>query len=202
MIRAFLFDIGKVLLNFDYQQAVDHVRARSPLSAEEIRTAISQFHAPLETGVMSTDTFLAEAVEATQFGGTTAEFAAVYCDIFHLNQPMWDLVEMLWGNYPLYLFSNTSDLHWNFISEKFPQFGHFTDGVLSMRVGAMKPDRAIYEAATALANLRAEEMFYIDDLPANIDAGRALGFNTHLYHGSNHGGLLADLRAAGVNAVS
>ena len=104
MIKAFLFDIGKVLLNFDYQQAVDHVRAKSPLSSEQIRTAIGQFHIPLETGSITTGSFLEQAVQATQYGGAAEEFAAGYCDIFTLNQPMWELVDALRKNFPLYLF--------------------------------------------------------------------------------------------------
>ena len=193
MIKTFLFDIGKVLLNFDYQQAVDHVRAKSPLSSEQIRAAIGQFHAPLETGAMSTGTFLEQAMEATQYGGTAGEFAAGYCDIFALNQPMWELVDALRVNYPLYLFSNTSDLHWDFIQAKFPQFESFTDGVFSMRVKAMKPDRAIYDAALGLTGADAGEIFYIDDRAANIEAARALGFHTHLYDPSAHEALIAAL---------
>ena len=198
MIQAFLFDIGKVLLNFDYQQAVDHVRAKSPLSSEQIRTAIGQFHTPLETGAISTGTFLEQAIQATQYGGAAEEFAAGYCDIFTLNQPMWELVDALRKNFPLYLFSNTSDLHWDFIQAKFPQFAGFTDGVFSMRVKAMKPERAIYEAALVLTEAEAGELFYIDDLAANIDAARALGFHTHLYESSAHDDLLASLATAGI----
>ena len=198
MIKAFLFDIGKVLLNFDYQQAVDHVRAKSSLSGEQIRAAIGQFHAPLETGAISTGTFLEQAIEATSYSGSPEEFAAGYCDIFTPNQPMWELVDALQANYPLYLFSNTSDLHWDFIRAKFPQFESFSDGVFSMRVKAMKPDPAIYDAALELTKVEAGEIFYIDDLAANIDAARVLGFHTHLYIPGAHEALIAALAKAGL----
>ena len=69
-------------------------------------------------------------------------------------------------------------------------------GVFSMRVRAMKPDRAIYDAALGLTGADAGEIFYIDDLAANIEAARALGFHTHLYDPSAHESLIAALATA------
>ncbi len=54
-----------------------------------------------------------------------------------------------------------------------PLFDHVT---LSSDVGALKPHRAIYEAALAGAGARADASLFIDDLAANVDAARALGF--------------------------
>ncbi len=193
MIKAFLFDIGNVLVKFDHAPAVSKIQAHSDATAEEIRNVVTGLIEPLETGRMSSAEFLQQAITGTRYGGTTEDFAAAYCDIFQLNEPMWELVTRLAPRYPLYLFSNTSELHLEFLLQQFPQMSFFKDGIYSMRVGAMKPEPAIFTAALELLQVNPDEIFYIDDLPANIAAGQAHGFQTHRYLWQQHEALLPEI---------
>lgn len=199
MMKAFLFDIGRVLLNFDFQRAAMQMQAHSPCSADVIWKQVESLHVPLETGLISTEAFVSQAMSAIEYRGTADQFAASFCDIFTRNDSMWQLVKRLRHQFPLYLFSNTSELHWQYLQAHFPEFAWFTDGVFSMRARAMKPDRAIYEAAHQLLAVPPEEVFYLDDLPANIAAGQAFGFQTHLYSATDHAQLLAALEVRGLS---
>jgi HAD superfamily hydrolase (TIGR01509 family) len=87
---------------------------------------------------------------------------------------------------PVYLFSNTSELHETYLFRRFPGFTQFTGGFYSWRLGAMKPGPGMYQAALTTLGLRGEEIAYIDDLPANIATGRSFGFHSLQYDRSRH----------------
>lgn len=193
MIKAFLFDIGNVLVRFDHSRAVEQIQRKSEATAEQIRGVVESMISPLETGSLSTEDFLQQAVEGMGFQGTTNEFAEIYCSIFIPHDPMGELVQKLHGRYPLYLFSNTSELHLAHLRQNYPVFEAFTDGVFSMRVKSMKPDRKIYEAAAELMQVKPHEVFYIDDLPANTKQGAEFGFHAHTYDWREHGRLVAEV---------
>jgi glucose-1-phosphatase len=193
MIKAFLFDIGNVLVKFDHAPAIAKLQAHCGATAEVIREAVTGLINPLETGEISSAEFVQQAMQQIGYRATADEFAAAYCDIFLLNEPMWELVTTLAERFPLYLFSNTSDLHLDFLNERFPQMAMFTDGIYSMRVGAMKPMPEIYQAALDLLQVAPEEIFYIDDLEPNIVEGQKHGFQTHRYLWQQHEALLAEV---------
>ena len=100
---------------------------------------------------------------------------------------MENAVASLVENYPLYLFSNTSELHERRLLRDYRFFRHFRGGIFSWRAGAMKPDDAIYEQAIALTGCRPERIGYIDDLPANVATGQRRGLITHHYDAAAHG---------------
>jgi len=52
---------------------------------------------------------------------------------------------------------------------------------LSFEIGAMKPDLTIYQRAAALAGVQPEEIFYCDDVEANVLGARAAGFDAVQY---------------------
>ena len=193
MIKAFLFDIGNVLVRFDHSRAVEQIQRKSDATAEQIRGVVEAMIAPLETGLLGTEDFLQQAVEGMGFKGTTDEFAEIYCSIFIPHNPMGALVQQLQERYPLYLFSNTSELHLEHLLQNYPVFEAFTDGVFSMRVKSMKPERKIYEAAAELMQVAPHEVFYIDDLPANTQQGAEFGFHAHTYDWREHERLVAEV---------
>ncbi|GAA3884644.1 hypothetical protein GCM10022243_56830 [Saccharothrix violaceirubra] len=51
--------------------------------------------------------------------------------------------------------------------------------VISARVGLRKPDRAIFDHTLDLVGLPADRCVFVDDMPANVDAARALGLHAH-----------------------
>jgi FMN phosphatase YigB (HAD superfamily) len=53
--------------------------------------------------------------------------------------------------------------------------------VISGDVGSRKPDQAIYQELISQTGVAAENMIFVDDRPKNLDAARALGFQTVLF---------------------
>jgi FMN phosphatase YigB (HAD superfamily) len=199
MAPTFLFDIGNVILKFDFSPAVQELAKRSTRTGEDVLKPIENIKCQLESGQMDDDSFITEAIDILGFEGTREEFAHIWCDIFQLNPPMAALIEKLSAaGHDLFLLSNTSGLHIDYILATFPVFAHFKDGVYSHAVRSEKPGPEIYQIAIDQFGLTPQDTIYIDDLPANISAGEKAGLEAHHYDLDDHEALLARLRARDV----
>lgn len=199
MIQTFLFDIGGVLLKFDFRKALRALAAQSAIHDEdEVLHAVEGIKARYEDGEIPRSVFLDNVKEILRYQGTHDELVCAWEDIFEENTPMIQLVERLKGIKPLYLLSNTSDIHHEFVFARYPVFQHFTGGTYSYHVRASKPHKEIYVKACAAGGFTPETTFFIDDLPANIQTARELGFHSHQYDYRNHDALLKALEAVGI----
>ena len=197
-VRAFLFDIGNVLLKFDFTICLKALAAQSDLGDPLVTFArFDQVKAAYEDGQINRTAFLRAVFDVLRFRGTEAEFIAAWENIFDPNEPMFALAGQLRARFPLYLLSNTNDIHRAYFFRRYPVFRHFTAGIYSDTVRASKPNRAIYEIACRDLALEPASTFFIDDLLPNIETARALGFQTHHYHHDRHGELLTALAEAG-----
>ncbi len=197
-IRAFLFDIGNVLLRFDFSICLNALAAHSAMG-DPIATfsRFDQVKAAYEDGQIDRPAFLRAVFDVLNYRGTEAEFIAAWENIFDPNEQMFAVVEKLRASHPLYLLSNTNDIHREYFTRRYPVFQHFAGGTFSDVVHASKPGRAIYEIACRDHVLEPATTFFIDDLLPNIETARALGFQTHHYHHERHGELLDALAVAG-----
>ena len=199
MIRAFLFDIGNVLLKFDFSVAMKKTLALSDVhDAIEATSQIDRIKLGYEDGQIDRAAFLRGVFDVLRFRGTEADFIGAWEDIFTPNEPMVDLVNKLHGKFPLYLLSNTNDIHRDYIFRRYDFFGRFTAGTYSYEAKASKPGREIYEIALKQHGLDPASTFFIDDLLPNIETARSLGIHAHHYHHDRHGELLSAVGAAGV----
>jgi putative hydrolase of the HAD superfamily len=179
-----VFDLGKVLVDFDYSIAVSRIAGRSSLQAVEVEQFF--FHSPLlvdyESGRLTRQEFYEQSRRATGFRGTLEEFGDFFADIFSEIPLMIELQAGLRRrNIPTYIFSNTNDLAVEHIRRNFPFFRNFDGYVYSYEVGAMKPEGTIYEALERLAGRRGAEIIYLDDRPENVAGGAARGWHSILH---------------------
>src|SRR5258706_7352481 len=115
--RAVVFDLGKVLLDFDYAIAARKMATRGKMTAEQIKRFID--HSPLlfryETGLMTKQQFYDEICEATGFRGGLEDFVECFSGIFAPIEPMVQLHTALRERgFPTYIFSNTNELAINY----------------------------------------------------------------------------------------
>jgi HAD superfamily hydrolase (TIGR01509 family) len=178
-----VFDLGKVLLDFDYGISARRIAERCHISIEQVREHLD--HSPLlyefETGLLSIDQFFAKVATGTKFSGEQAEFCEFFADIFTPIEPMVELHRQLRAKgLPTWIFSNTNALAIGHIQKRFPFFQNFDGYVLSYEHGAMKPDPKIYEVVERQTERRGAEILYIDDRPENIETGIQRGWQTIL----------------------
>jgi FMN phosphatase YigB (HAD superfamily) len=198
MLDAIIFDIGNVLLRFDFSLVVRRVAPFCSASVAQFDSLLEPLKIALESGKINGETFLSEASHAIGYTGKPSVLRAAWQEIFTPIEATHALVEQLHGSLPLFLLSNTNDLHAEYFLSRYPVFGRFTDAVYSHECGLMKPDASIYRHALEKFGLRAEGVFFIDDLAPNVEAARASGWRTHHYREDSHDQLLSDLATAGV----
>lgn len=190
---AILSDIGNVLVTFDFKIAATRATEFSPHPAELLLTRLDPIKLPYENGDMDDDTFVTEAIQLLEFRGTPDQFRHIWCDIFAENSAMDKTLLGLQGHLPMYLLSNTSGLHKDYLLSSFEIFRHFQGGVYSYSAKCSKPHASIFNVTAKELSLDPERTFFIDDLEANIATARELGFHTHHYQMSQHEALEKDL---------
>jgi len=178
-----VFDLGKVLLDFDYSIAGRRIAAQTDLCPGEVQKFLD--HSPLlyryETGLMTQQEFFEEVRRQTGFRGSFDEFASHFADIFWEISPMVELqAELRRRGIRTYIFSNTNDLAMGHIRRNFSFYANFDGYILSYEVRAMKPDPKIYEALEKTAGKRGAEVLYLDDRAENVEAGAARGWQVIL----------------------
>ena len=197
MVDAIIFDIGNVLLRFDFSLVTQRIAPFCSTAESSIHSLLAPLKDELESGRIEGETFLQEASRVVGYTGERSLFRAAWQEIFTPIEATHRLVEQLHHTRPLFLLSNTNDLHAEYFLSRYPVFARFQNAVYSHECGLMKPAASIYEHALGKFGLRAEQVFFIDDLAPNVEAARAAGWRTHHYSEDAHGQLLAELTSAG-----
>lgn len=174
-----VFDLGKVLLHFDYAIAAARFQQRCSKPAAIIQEAIDQ--SPLlhqfETNQLSTEEFFAALKSTTGFAGNLEEFSDIFCDVFSPIEPMISVhAELRERGVPTYIFSNTNFLQIGHIRRQFGFFQNFDGYILSCEHGVMKPDHRLYEVVERITGRRGGEILYVDDRLENVVAGQERGW--------------------------
>ena len=179
-----VFDLGKVLVDFDYAIAARRIAARGTMTLRAIGEYINQsrLFAQYELGTVTTEQFCAEICRVSGYRGTPAEFAECFADIFVAIEPMIQLqAKLRQRGLPAYIFSNTNELAAGHIRRNFPFYVNFDGYILSYEHGALKPDARIYAVVEREAGRRGAEILYLDDRPENVRAGAARGWQVILH---------------------
>ena len=181
---VFIFDLGKVLIDFDWSIAARKIATRSHKPPEQFHEylATSPLLWQYECGQITRADFFAAIQTATGFQGTVAEFNEYFAEIFTEISPMIALQAGLrQRGFKTYIFSNTNDLAIEHVRRDFPFFKNFDGYIFSYEVGGMKPQPKIYEAMEAMTGKRGADLIYIDDRLENIEAGAVRGWRTILH---------------------
>lgn len=199
MIRTFLFDLGNVLLHFSHDRMCEQIGALCGRTGPDVRTLLieSGLQWEFERGRVSDVEFCKGLGTAASHEFELEALKRAGSDIFILNEPMLPILDALKARgHRLVLLSNTSIAHFEFIEREYDVLERFDDFVLSFRVGALKPDRAIYEAALAAIQCDPAECFYTDDIAPYVEAAREFGLQAEVF--TDHHALLAQLRERGL----
>jgi putative hydrolase of the HAD superfamily len=180
MHKAILFDLGKVLINFDFKRGYRALEGLCPYPAAEIPTRLAPtgLVERFETGLVEPRAFVAEFSRVLSLNLEYGDFCQIWSSIFTEVLIPEDMLEALATRYRLVLVSNTNALHFEMLRRNYGHLlRHFHHLVLSYEVGAMKPRPEIFQAAVERAGCRPEECFYTDDIAAFVEGARSLGID-------------------------
>jgi FMN phosphatase YigB (HAD superfamily) len=177
--KAVVFDLGKVLLDFDYAIAIRRLLPRCRVPLDELKRTLTQQPLLLEyeTGLLTTAEFYERLRAATGYQGTLAEFSAFFGDIFMPIEPMIALqAELRARGVPTFILSNTNEMAIRFVRRQYPWFAGFDGYALSYEHRSMKPAGPLYKVVERLSGLAGADLFYFDDRPENVEAAWQRGW--------------------------
>jgi putative hydrolase of the HAD superfamily len=187
--RWLLLDVGGVLELVDDAAWPGHFRARW---AERLGMTTDDFSARLvaadlpdasrRTGVVDRywggiGTALGLSVD--QLAAMRADFWDAYCGT--LNEPLYDFLAGLRGTIGLAILSNSGDGAREEEERRFRFSAVFDPICYSHEIGVNKPDPEAWRTALRQMGASPDEVFFVDDVPENIEAARALGIRAHLH---------------------
>ena len=183
-IEAILFDLGKVIIDFNFELGMERMAGNCGLPREDFERVIwdKDWIRRYEKGEISTSDYHRYLCDAGQLQMKLEEFRESWSSVFLPDLIVSEaLLANLKRNYPLIIVSNTNEAHVEFIASRYKIFDYFDHTIFSHKVGSLKPDRGIYDAAIAASGKPPEALFFTDDRQENIDAARELGIQAHLF---------------------
>jgi len=180
VIKTVIFDLGKVLIPFDFARGYRAMEKFCDYPAAEIpkRIAATDLVHRFETGLVEPRDFVAQLTRLLDLRVTYEQFCEIWSSIFLPDTLVPEsLLAGIGARYRLLVLSNTNALHFAMVRRNYPLLRHFHHLVLSYEVKAMKPSPAIYREAIARAQCRPEECFYTDDIPAYVEGARREGID-------------------------
>ncbi len=198
-IEALLFDLGKVLIDFDFETGVQALHACCSISREEFEEILwdDMWIRRYERGEISTQEFHAYLRQTAGVTMNLDQFCRTWSSVFLPGLIVSEsLVASLRRKYPMIIVSNTNEAHIDFVRSRYTILDHFDHHVFSYKVGSLKPERKIFEHAIAISGCRPEALFFIDDREENVLAAQQLGIRTHQF--TTEPRLVEALQEAGV----
>ena len=177
---AIVFDLGKVLIPFDYSPAINKLnQIERGLGNRFIEFYKSNyhFHRDFERGNISENEFVSKMLEVVDYKIDAETFKKYYADIFSVNEDVISLLPILKNDYRLFLLSNTDSIHQKYGWLKYEFLKYFDELILSYEVGSVKPEEKIYRAVEEASGLPSEKHFYIDDIQEYVDTAIKLGWD-------------------------
>ncbi len=181
-----VFDLGNVLLPFDYQRAVEELDKAERGLGEfflDFYNNNYEYHRAFERGDMSEEEFTGIMLSALDHKIDKETFCRIYSDIFTENKEVVDLLPKLKKTYTLVMLSNTNIIHYRYGWKNFSFIKLFDKIVVSYEAGANKPEEKIYRAVESVTGEISERHFFIDDIAEYVAEAVKLGWGGVQYKG-------------------
>jgi FMN phosphatase YigB (HAD superfamily) len=145
VIKTILFDLGGVIVPFDFKRAYAKLETLCSYPAAEIPARIRStgLVQRFETGRVASEQFVEELSAILELKMTYQQFCDLWTCIF-LPEPLVPetLLARLGTGHRLMLLSNTNPIHFHMIQANYPLMRHFHHAVLSYEVGV---GQAVFE---------------------------------------------------------
>lgn len=198
MIKNILFDLGNVLIDIDVRRTLRAYQAllrvqdsqctmHNVISAGDlIGAGESEWVAKYQVGAISTEEFVEAVLPACKPGTTRQDVIDAWMAMLIgiPEERRQKLAELHKQGYKLYVLSNINELHAEWTREQLKGIP-FEAVFFSNEIRMAKPDIRCYERVIKETGIKLEETLYIDDIPANIEAGEKMGFQCFLNSKNN-----------------
>ena len=188
-MKYFLFDIGNVLVDFDFQELY---RIHSEASGKPIAPFSDcdlEMRDAVETGRISDAQWLAYLNETKGLSWSLDDLVGVWSTLFTKNETGYGLFKEAQQavGVSVHVLSNIAKHHRDAIESNWNGFFDGADGLfLSYQIGVRKPHPDIFRHALDQLGAEGGQCFFIDDLPENIEVARSVGIQAHQFIPKTH----------------
>jgi len=202
--KVILFDLGKVLIDFDHQRSAQRISAFCTKTPRQIYNLFfeSSVTIDFEAGKITAEKFYQAVKDILDLKLSYESFIPIWNDIFFLspkNRLVFKLVNSLRANYKTALLSNINILHYEHIKKNFPVFRAFDKTFFSFQLGLIKPDKGIYRFVIEDLKVSPQEIFYTDDRKELVESAKSLGIKASVF--VNFEQLINDLRQEKIKTI-
>lgn len=199
-IKAIIFDLGNVLINFDWEKAerkLDKLKDGAGDKSKKFLTGHKNIIRNLETGRISSEEFLDEFKRELNLNCSNETLSRIFSEIFFPNQFLIDKLQYFQKYFKLYMLSNTNIIHRQFGWGRYDFLNVFDRLFLSYEIGFVKPEEKIFEFVENEIEVSKDELIYIDDILEYIEVAGKRGWNVLHFRGND--ALLEDLKKFNLN---
>ena len=184
LIKSILFDLGGVVLDVDFNRVFKSLSSFSGINELLIKSKFSfdKAYEQFERGEIDSIKYYESLRESLGIEVPDAEFEDAWNNIFDAEiSGIKEVLDKVNRDIDLYAFSNTNEIHYQFLSKKFEAtLKHFKEVFLSYKLKCRKPEIEAYKKVAQLMGHSFKEILFFDDLKENIDAAEHLGMRTKL----------------------
>jgi len=175
---AVLFDLGKVLLDWDPRYYYRPLFAKEETLEDFVQQVVPHdWYLEMDAG-KPVDLAVAERQRAyPEYADLIAGWKQGWPVMMRgaISGSVDILDELRQRGVRLYALTNFSRETWPLAKARFEFLSWFEDAIVSGEHGIVKPDPRIFELAISRCRLDPAQTAFIDDVPANVEAGRACG---------------------------
>lgn len=180
--KAIVFDLGGVIIEFDYTRFFNDVIIISPLHKPDSFLLLEFWRQSdiYHRGDITDEDFYHQACELLQVCNLNQKdfFDSFNSVLAERNEEIIEIIRKIryMNKYKLLLLSNINSSHWQYLLDKKWNFiEYFDEFILSHQVKMAKPDSDIFQLTIKKANCKPNEVLYIDDGLNNINTAERFG---------------------------
>ena len=179
-----IFDLGRVLVDFDFWLVIRRLTRFTKLTEKDIRRYFLQtpLWGAFERGEVGPKDFYTRVSNDLKLRDLSfKEFGPLWNTIFTEKPDSVSILARLKGRYRVALLSNVNILHWEHVRARHDFIRWFDHPITSFEVGHRKPDPDIYLAALRTAGVLPSTAIFIDDMESHVLGARSLGIRAHRF---------------------
>ncbi len=189
-VKCVVLDLGGVLIDIDYQATEDAFVELGLVDFKERYSQLQQtslFDA-YEKGQISAQHFINKVLDFCPQGTSANKVVNAWNAMLgEFPSEKIELLGRLKNRFPLYMLSNTNDLHivgvnaaWKRATEK-EMSVFFNEIFLSFEIGKRKPDAETFLWTAKQTGFSPAEILFVDDSPQHIQGAQSIGMQTYYY---------------------
>jgi len=178
--KTVLLDLGNVIVTVDFRPFLSWLQNKAGNGRPVEPLLRSSLFYDFEFGNMSPAEFTRRlsALYAADF--ELPELEREFCGIFPgLVEGIEEVLEGLPD--PLYILSNTNELHLNYLRREFPLMQRFEKVFASHEMHQRKPYPGIYQNVANALSILPQDLVFFDDLHANVEGALKAGLEAHVF---------------------